>query len=110
MPALSYAKPEEIGFSAARLQVAFDLLARWTEGPDAAIPGATIIVGRHGRAIEPRFFGRQGPEADAQPLRRDGSFLLASITKPLTYLAAMLLVERGLLSLTDRVTKYFLEC
>lgn len=106
MPALPYAKPDEIGFEAARLQVAFDLLARWTEGPDAAIPGAAIIVGRNGRAIEPRFFGRQGPEADAEPLRRDGSFLLASITKPLTYLAAMLLVERGLLSLTDRVTKY----
>ncbi|HEU5434243.1 MAG TPA: hypothetical protein VFU81_21405, partial [Thermomicrobiales bacterium] len=65
MSALPYAKPDEIGFEAARLQVAFDLLARWTEGPEAAIPGAAIIVGRNGRVIEPRFFGRQGPEADA---------------------------------------------
>ena len=106
MPGLSYAKPEELGFDAARLNTAFDLLASWTEGPNAAIPGAAIMVGRRGRAVEPRFFGRQGPEPDAEPLRRDGSFLLASITKPVTYLAAMLLVERGLLSLTDRVTKY----
>jgi CubicO group peptidase (beta-lactamase class C family) len=63
-------------------------------------------VGRNGRAVEPRFFGRQGPEADAPPIRRDGAFLLASITKPVTCLAGMLLVERGLLGLADRVTRY----
>lgn len=109
MPGLAYAQPDEIGFESARLQVAFDLLARWTEGPEASIPGAAIMVGRKGRAIEPRFFGRQGPEPEAPPLRRDGCFLLASITKPVTYLAGMLLVERGLLSLTDRVTKFIPE-
>src|SRR5439155_13807570 len=32
-------------------------------------------------------------------------FLMASITKPITYLGAMLLVERGRLNLSDRVTR-----
>jgi CubicO group peptidase (beta-lactamase class C family) len=36
-------------------------------------------------------------------------FLLASITKPITYLGAMILVQRGLLSLSDRVTHYLPE-
>ncbi|HQU47069.1 MAG: hypothetical protein B7Z73_14230, partial [Planctomycetia bacterium 21-64-5] len=106
MPTLPYAAPHEIQIDADRLEVAYGLLKQWTTGPDAPIPGGAIVVGRHGRAVEPRFFGRQGPEADAPPIRRDGAFLLASITKPVTYLAAMLLVERGLLSLSDRVTKY----
>jgi CubicO group peptidase (beta-lactamase class C family) len=56
--------------------------------------------------LEPRFFGRQGPEMHAGPIRRDGTFLLASITKPVTCLAAMLLVERGLLNLSDHVVRH----
>src|SRR5262249_10892094 len=89
-----------------RLQAAYDLLAKWTAGPDAPVPAGAVLVGRHGKVVPPRFFGRMGPERDAAPIRPDALFLLASITKPITYLGAMLLVERGLLSLTDRVTHY----
>lgn len=103
---LPQAKPEDIGLNPARLKDAYDLLEGWTKGPRSAIPGAALVVGRRGKIVPPRFFGRQGPEPDAEPIRSDGLFLLASITKPITYLGAMLLVERGLLSLTDRVTRY----
>jgi len=106
---VAYAKPEEIGLDPSRLQTAYRLLEEWTSGREAPIPGAALAVGRRGRTVEPRFFGRQGPEANAPAIRRDATFLLASITKPITYLAAMLLVERGQLSLTDRVTRYFPE-
>ena len=105
-PHLPHAKPEEIGLDAKQLKVAFDLLEKWTTGKDASVPGGAIIVGRHGKVVAPRFFGRQGPEADAPPIREDAMFLLASITKPITYLGAMLLVERGLLNLTDPVVRY----
>src|SRR5262249_50980156 len=54
---------------------------------------------------EPRFFGRQRPGADA-PLRPDALFLLASITKPVTATAVVLLLERGLISLEDPVARY----
>lgn len=50
-----------------------------------------------------------GPEPDAQPLREDGMFLLASVTKPITYMGAMLLVERGLLHLSEPVIRYIPE-
>jgi CubicO group peptidase (beta-lactamase class C family) len=103
---LPQAKPEEIGLNGARLKDAYDLLEGWTKGRRSTIPGAALVVGRRGKIVAPRFFGRQGPEPDAEPIRPDGMFLLASITKPITYLGAMLLVERGLLNLTDRVTRY----
>jgi CubicO group peptidase (beta-lactamase class C family) len=106
---LPHAKPEDIGLAPRRLQTAYDLLEKWTAGPDAPVPGGAILVGRDGKVVPPRFFGRQGPERDAPPLRKDAMFLLASITKPITYLAAMQLVERGQLSLTDRVSRHVPE-
>ncbi len=109
VPPLPHAAPKDIGIDARRLQVAYDLLERWTTGPDAPIPGGAILVGRAGTIVPPRFFGRQGPEPDAPPIRPDAMFLLASITKPITYMGGMILVERGLLNLNDRVTRYIPE-
>src|SRR5437899_7455556 len=86
---LPQATPEDIGLDPRRLQVAYDLLERWTTGPDAPVPGGAILVGRSGKVVPPRFFGRQGPEPDSPPLRPDAMFLMASITKPITYLGAM---------------------
>ena len=106
MPSLPLATPAELGLNAQRLQNAYDLLKTWTTSPDAPVPSGAILVGRRGKIAEPQFFGRQGPEPGAPPIRRDAIFLLASITKPITYLAGLMLVERGLLNLSDRVTRY----
>ena len=106
MPRLSIARPNEIGLDASRLQTAYNLLRKWTAGNNAPIPGGAILVGRQGKIVEPQFFGKQGPEPNAEPIRPDGMFLLASISKPITYLGAMILVERGLLNLSDKVTRY----
>jgi CubicO group peptidase (beta-lactamase class C family) len=103
---LPIAKPQELDLDPKRLAAAYKLLETWTAGPNAPVPGGAILVARQGKMLEPRFFGRQGPEADAQPIAADAMFLLASITKPIVYLAAMLLVERGLLNLSDPVTRY----
>jgi CubicO group peptidase (beta-lactamase class C family) len=103
---LPLARPEEIGLDPRRLQAAYDLLDKWTTGPDAPIPGGVIAVGRKGRLVEPKYFGRQGPERDAPAMRRDAIFLMASITKPVVYLGALMQVERGLLNLSDPVARY----
>lgn len=103
------AGPEDIGLDPRRLQAAYDLLEKWTAGPNAPVPGAAILVGRFGKTAAPRFFGRQGPEADAEPIRRDAMFYMASVTKPVIFTAGMLLVERGLLNLSDHVTRYIPE-
>src|SRR5262245_65920353 len=62
------AKPEDIGLDPRRLQVAYDLLEKWTAGPNAPVPGGAILAGRFGKTVTPRFFGRQGPEPDAEPI------------------------------------------
>src|SRR5436190_14898117 len=103
---LPQVKPEDIGLDAKQLRVAYDLLEKWTTGKEAPVPGGAILVGRNGKAVAPRFFGRMGPEPDAGPIRKDAMFYLASVTKPVIYTSAMLLVERGLLNLSDRVTRY----
>jgi|SRR5579883_166786 len=106
---LPVGKPEDIGIDAKRLHVAYDLLDKWTAGRDAVVPGGAILVGRRGKVLPPHFSGRQGPEPDAPPIRKDGMFLMASVTKPVVYTAAMMLVERGELNLTDRVIRYVPE-
>lgn len=109
MARLQYAKPEELDLDPRRLQDAANLLRKWTTGKDAPVPGGAILVGRRGKIVEPQFFGKQGPEPDAEPIRRDAMFLMASITKPVTYMGALQLVEQGLLNLSDRVTRYIPE-
>jgi CubicO group peptidase (beta-lactamase class C family) len=107
--ALPRAKPEDLGIDPKQLRVAHDLLEKWTTGKDAPVPGAALLVGRNGKALAPRLFGRQGPEPDAEPLRKDAMFYLASVTKPVVYMAAMRLAERGQLNLSDRVSRYLPE-
>lgn len=106
MAHLPVASAKSIDLDEARLEVAYDLLDSWTRGADAPVPGGAILVGRRGKVVKPRFFGRQGAEPDAEPIREDGMFLLASISKPLTYLGALKLVERGKLNLSDPVSRY----
>lgn len=106
MVALPQVAADEIGLRADLLERAYDLLHKGTEGSSRKFPGAALLVGRHEKSVAPRFFGRQGPEPDAEPIRRDGTFLLASITKPVTYITGLMMVERGLVNLSDPVTKY----
>ena len=60
MPGIPVTRPETIGFDAGRLQRAFDLLKKWTD--EDRVPAAALCVGRRGRMVEPRFFGRHTPE------------------------------------------------
>jgi CubicO group peptidase (beta-lactamase class C family) len=103
MPELPSARPDAIGLDPVRLQRACDLLTKWTE---EKVLSAGLCVGRRGRMVEPRFFGRVRDEEDAPALGKDALFLVASITKPVTVTAVMILVERGLVALEDRVARY----
>src|SRR5438552_581760 len=67
--------PEEVGLDPRRLQRAYDLLEGWTTGSEAVVPAGAILVGRRGRVVAPRLFGRMGPERDAPAIRSDAMFL-----------------------------------
>jgi CubicO group peptidase (beta-lactamase class C family) len=99
--------PGLIGLSGERLARAYALLQGAVDA--GRIPGAAILVSRHGRWLAPRCFGRQYLHDDSPPIRPNTIFLLASITKPVTVTAAMILVERGQLGLDDRVCEYVPE-
>ena len=104
MADLPHARPGLSGWSPARLQRAYDLLERWTRS--GRVPAAALAVGRSAAAIEPRFFGRRGPGPADPAIGPDALFLVASITKPVTATAVLMLVERGALGLEDRVAEF----
>ena len=66
---------------------------------------AAVAVSQWGKLLFRRDFGGQTP-GEPQPLRPDAIFRIASMTKPITAVAALIQVERGKLSLEDPVCKY----
>ena len=96
--------PSAAGVSPSQLERASGLIQ--SEVESGRLGAAAILVARHGRVVLHRGFGRLSPAPDAPPVSPDSVFLLASITKPVTACSLMLLVERGLVSLGDKVNQY----
>lgn len=69
------------------------------------IPGAIVLIQRHGRPVYFKTFGKRDVETGA-PMTADTIFPLHSITKTITSVAAMMLVDRGRIALADPVSKY----
>lgn len=75
---------------------------------EGAAPGAALAVGRHGRLVHLRGYGRIDPAADAAMVTDSTIYDLASLTKVVgTTTAAMILEEEGWLDL-DRAVRDFL--
>ena len=72
------------------------------------ISGASLIVKQAGETVYKNHFGVISPESDIA-VSDNTIFRLASMTKPITGVAAMILVDRGLLSLDDNIEKYVPE-
>ena len=72
------------------------------------IPGASIAVMRRGELVASAGFGTRDPGAsdDPPPFEGDSICYIASLTKPFTAAAGMLLVERGDLGLDDLVSDH----
>src|SRR5260370_25007966 len=70
---------------------------------------ASILVARQGTIVLHRGFGHLSPEPGSPKVEPDSVYLVASITKPVTATALMMLVERGQISLTDPVSTYLPE-
>ncbi len=104
---MSYPAPEAIGLSPERLQRAHRFLDEAVEA--GKIPGAVLLVARHGTPLAAHVVGNLRLTPDSPPIRPDTIFLIASITKPVVVSAVMLLVERGLLLLDDPAAAYVPE-
>jgi len=102
-PCLPPASPESVGLSSRQLRQAMDVLSSEVEA--GRIPGAVFGIARHGKLAWLEAVGyRDRDVSDAMPV--EAIFPLASMTKPIVSVAAMMLVERGKLFLADPVAEY----
>lgn len=108
MSLLTIAAPEQCGLNPRRWNIALDVARHWAERDDQ-VPAVSLLVGRRGMTPGPRCFGRQQVASNSPPIHNDAIFLVASITKPILVMGAMLLVERGQLALNDRIADYIPE-
>jgi CubicO group peptidase (beta-lactamase class C family) len=93
-------EPKEAGFDPARLTRIDRHFARYVD--DGRLPGWLVAVARHGHIAHLSAYGHRDREAGL-PVEHDTIFRIYSMTKPLTSVAAMLLVEEGLMELKDPV-------
>jgi CubicO group peptidase (beta-lactamase class C family) len=100
---LPYAKPEEVGFSSERLGRVTEMLR--TNVAAGEIPGAVLLIARHGKIAYFESLGLLDPQAKT-PMRKDAIFRIYSMSKPITTVAAMMLFEDARLALNEPVGKY----
>lgn len=91
----------DVGLDPPRWRRVLELLERWCR--EDRLPAAALVVGRSQVMTPVHRFGRQRLGEPAGSLREDAVFLVASITKPVVATGVLLLLERGELSLADRV-------
>lgn len=71
-------------------------------------PGAVTLIARHGEVVHFEAHGHQDP-AKTKPMAKDTIFRLASMTKPITTVAAMMLMEQGLFKINDPIGSILTE-
>lgn len=103
---LPSAPPESLGFSAERLKRVDALMQRYVSQQKLA--GMTIAIARDGKVAYLRSEG-MADIAARRPMRDDTIARYYSMTKPITAVAALMLVEEGRLRLDDALTDYLPE-
>ena len=100
---LPRAKPETVGMSSARLaRIGTALRADIDKG---RMPGAVVAIARKGKLVYFEAFGYLDKDAGTK-MTTDAIFSIASMTKPMTGVAALMLYEDGSLLIKDPVASY----
>jgi CubicO group peptidase (beta-lactamase class C family) len=100
---LTVSVPEAGGFSSARLSRLDSGMSCWVK--KKWVNGSVALIARNGRIVFHKAYGYNDPDTKA-PLDRNGIFRIASQTKAITTVAAMMLWEEGKFSLDDPVAKF----
>src|SRR5471030_2904530 len=101
---LPRAKPEEVGLSSERLAlIGTTLKADIDQG---RIPGAVIAIARRGKLVALDAYGWRDKAAGVA-MTTDTIFNIASMTKPMTAVGALMLYEQGKILIDDPLAKYF---
>ncbi len=94
------------GFSRTRLARFQPAMAREVER--GSFNGCVALIARNGQIVHHEAYGHQD-NARRVPMTREAIFLLASMTKPLTSVAAMMLIEEGRMKIGDPITQWLPE-
>ena len=97
-------KPETVGMSSARLARLDDVMKR-RYVDSGYLPGMLTYVYRKGQLVHTGMCGQIDIER-GKPMREDAIFRIYSMSKPITAVALMMLVEEGLIGLDDTVHSY----
>jgi CubicO group peptidase (beta-lactamase class C family) len=98
--------PEMLGISPERLERVDAMIESAVE--DETISGAVALIARRGRVAYLEAIGMADID-DREPMQIDTLFRIASMTKPVTSLAVMMLLEEGHFLLTDPVSRFIPE-
>lgn len=98
--------PEQVGLSSKRLRRIGEAIDR--EIAASRIPGGVLAVARRGKLVYHEAFGSRDPVSKA-PMPVDAVFSIASMTKVMTSIAALQLLEEGHIGLADPVSGYLPE-
>jgi CubicO group peptidase (beta-lactamase class C family) len=101
---LPAARPEQVGMSSERLDLIKPVMQKYID--ENKLPGMITMVARHGKIVHSETYGSM--DAD-KPMRPDAIFRIASMTKPVTSVAVMILYEEGYFRLDDPVADYIPE-
>jgi CubicO group peptidase (beta-lactamase class C family) len=99
-------KPEDVGFSAKRLEQIAPLVKRHIDAGE--LTGAVTLVARRGKVVHLEAHGQMDVEAK-KAMQTGTLFRMASMTKPVTAVAILMLMEEGKLILADPVSKFIPE-
>ncbi|HUQ87079.1 MAG TPA: serine hydrolase domain-containing protein [Vicinamibacterales bacterium] len=99
-------KPEALGLSSERLLRINQMIQGYIERGE--ISGAITMVSRRGKVAHFEAQGQMDLEKKA-PMRKDAMFRIASMSKPITAVAILMLMEEGKLRLTDPVSRFIPE-
>ncbi len=99
-------RPEDAGFSSQRLERTRQAIRADVE--NKRVPGAVLIIARNGKIVTFDALGFQ-VRADQSPMKKDSIFRIASMSKPITAVAAMILAEEDKLDLAAPVAQYLPE-
>jgi CubicO group peptidase (beta-lactamase class C family) len=99
-------KPEDVGLSSERLQRVNDVVKSYIDS--GQISGAVTMVSRKGHIAHFEAQGLMDIEHKT-PMRKDAIFRMASMSKPVTGVAILMLMEEGKLRLTDPVSRFIPE-
>ena len=103
---LPSAKPEDVGMSSERLQRIQEMIQRRIAAGE--MTGASAVVVRRGKVVYQTYQGVMDSETK-KPVTADTMFRIASMTKPVTSAAIMMMIEEGKVRLNDPISRYIPE-